>query len=243
MVNKLKKILKSQIAQFIFAAILITVFVVAYIRIDDVIKLIGLPFKILPNMLGISDSVSKSEVMHLEITANTNVVVAITEPGYYFIYTSFFYDWSLGPKIEIKTPGGVEIEVADWRNISRFFDTIYARGAPSHRFYIEEPGPYRLYFIPRSGTMFAGSFVPFQLLSSGSESTSSQTIFKISLAPDYVTQYESTYRIFYWVQASILLILCITIYYQKVAKAALSKRKIQKAKRLAKRKEFDNFVP
>jgi hypothetical protein len=137
----------------------------------------------------------------------------------------------------------MEIEVADWQNISRLFDTIYARGAPSQRFYIEEPGPYRLYFIPRSGTMFAGSYVPFQLLSSGSENTSSQTKFKISLAPDYVTQYESTYRIFYSVQASILLILCLTIYYQKVARSALGKRRNQKAKRLAKRKEFDDFVP
>ncbi len=239
----LKIILKSQIAQFIMAVLLIAVLIVSYIRLDDVIKLVGFPFKILPNALGITESVSKSEVIDLEITANTNQVIAIEQPGYYFLYTSFLYDWFLGPKIEIKTPSGKEIEITDWQNVSRLFDTIYARGAPSHRFYIQEPGPYRLFFIRRSGSMFSGVYVPFQSVTFGSENTSSQRIFKISLAPDYVTQYESTYRTFNIIQGSILLILCISIFYLKIARDALEKRRQLKAKRLAKRKQFDQFKP
>jgi hypothetical protein len=59
MQKNLKILLKSQIAQFILAVILITVLIVSYVRIDDVIKFIGLPFKILPDVLGITESVSK----------------------------------------------------------------------------------------------------------------------------------------------------------------------------------------
>jgi hypothetical protein len=241
MKQKLGKLLKSQYIQIILFVILVILLIVSFVRLNDVIKLVGLPFRVLPNALGLTQSVSRNEVKNYEITANTNILVVIEQPGHYYVFTPFFYEWSLGPKIEIKTSQGSEINVEDWLSVARLYDTIYAHGAPSHRFYIDEPGSYQFYFIPKNGSLF-GEYVPSSEVPFGSERTSSYSKFKISIAPDYVTKYENVYRPFYKIQGAILFVLCLIIYYLKVARGALHIRRNLKTQRLAKRNQINSFM-
>ncbi len=240
MKQKLRKCLKSQYAQIILFLILVFSLIVSYVHLNEVIKLAGLPFKILPNALGITQSVSRHETREYEVAENTNIVIVIEQPGYYYIFTSFLYEWLVDAKIKIETPQGREIKVVEWRGVARPYDTIYARGAPSHRFYIEEPGPYRFYFIPRVGnSIFAD---PSPDVSSENERELSHTKFKISIAPDYVTRNERTYQTFYKIQGGILFVLCVIFYYFKVARGNSQKKDFLQAQKLEKQKRFEEFL-
>ena len=220
---RLKKWVKLPWVQVILFVILVILLFISFLRIEDTIKLVGLPFQIIPNTLGLTRAVAKDEVKAFEITANSEVDVLIDQPGDYYIFMRLFggYKYYLG--IEIKSPQGEKIILSGWYKRGRLYDTIHASGMPVYQFYVEEPGTYQIFFIPESYI-------------------SPKKKFEISIVPDYISGRENIYRNAYIIQIIILLAIGSMIYYYKIGKAANKKRKNKKSLGDKKRNQMDDFM-
>ena len=102
---------KSQILNFILAFLVIWGFYSSLVRFDDIVKLMGAPFGVIPNMLGVTESVKKEDVQEFGIYANDVINVEIKDAGNYYIFTSFFYEWQVGPAIYIENSDGLRSKV------------------------------------------------------------------------------------------------------------------------------------
>ncbi len=215
--------IKSQTVQIILFVILAGLAIISVTRFDNTIKFIGFPFQIIPNTLGLTQGVHKNEVLEYKIIANEVIDVPIEHPGYYYVFTSLYYNWSYGPDIEIKSPQRNAVGLRNWRKISRFYDTIFANGVPSHRFLAKESGVYKFHFIPGKDTALKRKF-------------------KIGIVPDTITGRESIYRTAYTIQAIILIAICAIAFYYKVGKTANQRRKDKNVQGIKKRDRMDDFI-
>ncbi len=243
MKTKAKTWLKSQYAHMLYFPLIVSLLIFSFIRLNDVIKWIGYPFQVIPNTLGITQSVKKDEVYNFDVLVNSEVEIFFQKPGHYNIFTSFFYEWSIGPDIKISSSDGREIRVDQWRGVSRPYDTIMVSGSPSHRFYVSEAGKYKFLFVPsRVGSLYPEIDEETGESEYGLERTPSTKKFRIGVAPDYVTGYEASYNIAYAIQVTLILVAIITRYYLKIGREAIRQRNEVQSQRMEKKKKFDEFV-
>ncbi len=222
---------KAQILNFLLTLVLLWGLFNALIRFDDIVKIIGFPFSVIPHALGITQPITREETQQFTIYVNDSLPVQFEEAGDYYVYTSFFYDFWLGPYIKIEGENGLWFELEKAVGKPRLYDTIFVRGTPTYKVKIEEPGEYIFHFLPRYGG-----------LSGVSEITPEERAYQIGFVPDHITGNEETYKNSYRLQFILLIILLSALYYFKYYLPNKKKKERSQNTQKDKRDAFEEFM-
>lgn len=213
------------------AAIFIVIVFVVLARSVEIAKIVGYPFLLIPDMLGLVERVAREDVQEVRIRS-----VEITNPGRYAIYTTDV-DWFFA-KVNAEKPWlsltesetGKQAVVAFVERGPRPYDTPFAKGKPIFTFKVETPGVYQISWS-LSGIDWEASGGS-EFISQGSDG---QTV--IFIVPDYTTGHETTLTLAYVLQIAVIVGPPGIVYYRRYQ----VRRKSWKALQEEKRRQSDKF--
>lgn len=200
-------------------------FMLAWVKIDEFVKLVGLPFGVIPNAIGITERVDKRDIQEFPIRNNETLIIDFENEGPYYIYKSFYYDFWNGPNIYVKEPNA---KIEPGSNRPRFYDTINAQGLPAYKLFIPKPGKYTFFFPAKQTNDF--------------EYNPLSRPYIISIVPDYISGKEDVYRNAYNIQFLLLALISGGIYYNKRYLPNKKRKQEKQVSQKEKRDAFEEFM-
>jgi len=164
-----------------------------FLFLGNIVKQIGMIFTFLPSKLGLIETVTRKELITMDMTESPTII-NFNKAGKYLLYTDNYdllvihdavVESNAKPWIKILTADEKELDFTLVGRGLKIYDTPLAKGRPTISFEITEPGEY-VFIHPRRSI-------------------------KSYIVPDYITGHEGFINFLIIVQVVVLIIIIIDI--------------------------------
>lgn len=212
---------RSSFLGFILVALLCIGGILAFLNLGEVVKWVGQPLLILPDLLGIVDQPSRDEVIVFQGLPGGDTEVTLPEAGSYLVYVGFWQGWGDGPWLTINGPNGTYPVSSAYRG-ARPYDTPHAPGVLRYRFRVDRAGQYGI-------TLSSYDEQPDQ-------------IFTYTLVRDYLTGRESAIAAAMGLQVIAVVMVILFLIYRRFLRPDPEKEAADARDMDRRRSALDDFL-
>lgn len=193
----------------------------AFLNFVEVVKYVGVPFMVIPNALGLIETVEEEEVIQVAGSNGSTRMLEIDRAGQFLIYLPAWQQSSLEETRVIISDEDGEIPVYLLERGTRPYDTTAVNGYPNYWFKVHRPGNYEVTIINAGEDSFE--------------------VLDIAIVPDYISGNEAVFNWTFVTQ--ILVIVSIILAFLLFLRIRTRKLRIQaEQEQQRKRAEMDDFI-
>ncbi len=200
--------------------VLVAGLIFAFLNFVEVVKFVGVAFLLIPNALGLVETVDRDEVLKVTLPNYAMTEIEFEQQGDYLIYLPTWEQFAGATIVNISNDDG-HIKAYPVKRGTMPYDTTAANGYPEYKITIDQPGKYVISLVNLDQTL-------------GKE-------LSVSIVPDYISGNETVFIAVMGFQF-LLIIMVIILFVIRRRLAARAVLELEDERQQTKRDEMGDFI-